>query len=97
MARARLDDATVAARLAELPGWTRKGDAIVREHTSATVRAAVALIGRIADVAEGADHHPDVTWSYTRLRITLSTHDAGGLTTRDFHVAAVVEDVLADG
>jgi hypothetical protein len=43
----------------------------------------------------GADHHPDLTWTWRFLTISFTTHDAGGLTARDFHMANVVEDVLA--
>lgn len=97
MARERLDDAEIRRRLDALPQWRREGDAIVREHRAASARAALRMIQRIGDVAEGANHHPDLTWVYTSLRIALSTHDAGGLTSRDFHVAQVIEDVIADG
>ena len=96
MAREKLDDAAVAKRLEALPSWSRDGIFRVRKHTAPSVRRAVALIGRIADLAEGADHHPDLTWVWRHLTIKLSTHDAGGITTRDFHLAQCIEDVLAD-
>lgn len=96
MPRRKLDEEALATRLSELPEWRRDGDSIVREHRAPTVRAAVALIGRIADLAEGADHHPDLTWVYTSLTIRLSTHDAGGITRRDLHLAACIDDVLSD-
>jgi 4a-hydroxytetrahydrobiopterin dehydratase len=92
---AKLDEATIETKLAELPEWSREGDAIVRKHKAKSVRNAIAIINRIADVAEGADHHPDLTWTWRFLTISFTTHDAGGLTARDFHMANVVEDVLA--
>jgi 4a-hydroxytetrahydrobiopterin dehydratase len=94
---AKLDDATIEKKLSELPEWKREGQAIVRKHKAKSVRQAVAIIQRIADVAEGANHHPDLTWTWRFLTISFTTHDAGGLTDRDFHLAHVVEDVLADG
>lgn len=94
---AKLDDATIDRKLSELSHWEREGDAIVRKFKADSVRAAVALINRIADVAEGANHHPDLTWTWRFLTISFTTHDAGGLTERDFHLAQVVEDVLANG
>ncbi|MFW5876057.1 MAG: 4a-hydroxytetrahydrobiopterin dehydratase [Myxococcota bacterium] len=94
---AKLDDATIESKLAELPEWTREGDTIVRKLKASSVREAVALINRLADMAEGANHHPDVTWTWRFLTISFTTHDAGGLTNRDFHLARVVEDVLPNG
>jgi len=97
VARPKLDDATIADALRALPNWKRVEDRIERTHRAKTVRDAVRLIGRIADVAEGAEHHPDLTWSYVNLVIALTTHDSGGITSRDVHVARVIEDVLQDG
>ncbi|MFW6051272.1 MAG: 4a-hydroxytetrahydrobiopterin dehydratase [Myxococcota bacterium] len=93
---AKLDDAAIEAKLKELPEWKREGDAIVRKVKASSVRSAVATINRIADLAEGANHHPDLTWTWRFLTISFTTHDAGGLTDRDFHMARVVEDVLAN-
>jgi len=93
---ARLDDAKLAEALALLPTWKHEGTAIVRQHRSPTFRAAVRLVNRIADLAEGANHHPDLALSWASLRISLSTHDAGGLTTKDFHLARCIEDVIAE-
>lgn len=90
----KLDDATIETKLKDLPEWKREGDSIVRKHKAGSVREAVAIIGRIADVAEGANHHPDLTWTWRFLTIAFTTHDAGGLTDRDFHLAQVVEDIL---
>lgn len=92
----RLDDAQIAEALAALPSWKREGDAITRQHRAETYRAAVRLVVRIADLAEGANHHPDLALSWTSLRISLSTHDAGGITSRDVHLARCIEDVLAE-
>jgi 4a-hydroxytetrahydrobiopterin dehydratase len=94
---AKLDEPTIQAKLAELPEWERDGDSIVRKHEAPSVRAALHIIQRIGDLAEGANHHPDLTWTWRRLTIAFTTHDAGGLTARDFHMAHVVEDILADG
>ena len=95
MARPKLDDAAIASALATLPGWVREGDRIVRRVELPTFRAAVALIDRIADLAEGADHHPDLHLSWRRLAIELTTHDSGGITARDVHLARVIEDVIS--
>jgi 4a-hydroxytetrahydrobiopterin dehydratase len=48
-------------------------------------------VNRVAALAEAADHHPDILVSYTRVTLTLSTHDAGGLTARDFALARQID------
>jgi len=97
MARAKVDESEIAARMKELPSWQHVGNRIERPFEATSFRAAQRLLARIADLAEGSDHHPDVRWSYRTLSISLTTHDAGGLTGRDFHLARLIEDVLADG
>jgi 4a-hydroxytetrahydrobiopterin dehydratase len=96
MALTKLDEAALAEALKALPEWRRVGDQIEREFRAETFRAAVQLVNRIADLAEGANHHPDLKLSYTKLHIALSTHDAGGLTRRDVNLARVIDDVLLD-
>lgn len=96
MALTKLDEAALAEALKALPEWRRVGDQIEREFRAKTFRAAVLLVNRIADLAEGANHHPDLKLSYTKLHIALSTHDAGGLTRRDVNLARVIDDVLLD-
>lgn len=94
MPRPKLDDGAITKALETLPGWAREGDRIVRRVELPTFRAAVALVNRIADLAEGADHHPDLHLSWRRLSIELTTHDSGGITARDVHLARVIEDVI---
>lgn len=90
-----LSDDEVTARLARLPGWARTGDEIVRTYELPTFPAVIALVGRIADAAEAANHHPDLDIRYRRLRVALSTHDAGGLTDKDFALAAQIDGLAA--
>ena len=88
----RLSDSDIDTRLLALgSAWRREGDSIVAELECADFVAAVALVNRIAAEAERADHHPDILiHGYKRLRITLSTHAAGGLTQGDFALASVI-------
>jgi 4a-hydroxytetrahydrobiopterin dehydratase len=92
----RLSDEETDAGLTALgPAWRREGDAIVAELECADFAAAVALINRIAAEAERADHHPDILLhAYRRLRVTLTTHSAGGLTGRDLGLAATINTLL---
>jgi 4a-hydroxytetrahydrobiopterin dehydratase len=94
MARARLDDAAIEAALRSLPSWSRDKDAIVRRAELASFRAAQHALNRIADLAEGADHHPEIEWVYNRLVIRFTTHDSGGITALDVRLAALVDHVL---
>ncbi|MEM7604948.1 MAG: 4a-hydroxytetrahydrobiopterin dehydratase [Myxococcota bacterium] len=92
----RLNDEALATFLTAHSTWKREGDAIERTYKAASARAAISKLMRIADLAEGANHHPELTWVYNTLTIRLTTHDAGGLTTKDTHLAACVDDVLED-
>lgn len=85
-----LTEEQIAGRLAELPGWTRQGDSIVREATLADFRAAMLFVGAVAYLAEAANHHPDVSISWNKVTLALSTHSAGGLTDKDFALAAQI-------
>jgi 4a-hydroxytetrahydrobiopterin dehydratase len=89
---ATLSDAEIDARLADAGEWRREGDAIVRELALADFAAAIALVNRIAEIAEAANHHPDIlVHGWNRLRLTLSTHSQGGLTDADFQLAAEID------
>jgi 4a-hydroxytetrahydrobiopterin dehydratase len=86
----------IARHLGAAPEWTRDGDAIVRTVRCPTFRDAIALVDRVADAAEAANHHPDILIRWRRVTFTLSTHASGGLTAKDFALAAEI-DRLADG
>lgn len=94
-----LAEAEVQAMRAELgPGWEVKGSSIVLELRLADFTAALAALNALAEIAEEENHHPDLTISdYRCLRVSLTTHDAGGLTANDFVVARRADGVLAGG
>jgi 4a-hydroxytetrahydrobiopterin dehydratase len=87
----RLDDDVIAARVSALPGWDRSGDEIVKTFELPTFPDAIAFVTRIADRAEAANHHPDIDIRYRKVRVALSTHDAGGLSDLDFELAEQIE------
>jgi 4a-hydroxytetrahydrobiopterin dehydratase len=69
--------------------WWREGQTIVRDLQLADFAAAIVLVDRVAEVAEAANHHPDIlVHGWNKLRLTLSTHSEGGLTEADFALAA---------
>jgi len=87
----RLDDEQVRARMGSLRGWERAGTEIRKEWIFDSFKAAMAFANRVADLAEAQDHHPDILVQYSRVTLTLTSHDSGGLTERDFKLAAKID------
>ncbi|HEU5308474.1 MAG TPA: 4a-hydroxytetrahydrobiopterin dehydratase [Acidimicrobiia bacterium] len=87
----RLDDDVVATRVSALAGWEREGDTIVKTFELPTFPDAIGFVTRVAERAEAANHHPDLDIRYRKVRVALSTHDAGGLTDMDFDLATEIE------
>jgi 4a-hydroxytetrahydrobiopterin dehydratase len=91
---ALLSDEQIAERLGGLEGWHRDGEEIVREWKLDDFAAAIAFVQRVADVAEAANHHPDILLhGWNKVRLTLSTHSQGGLTDSDFDLARTIDGV----
>ncbi len=86
-----LSDEEVQRRLEERPAWERRGEAIARELKTADFVGSVDLLNRIAPVAEEMNHHPDVSISWNRVTVSLSTHSQGGLTDNDFELAEKID------
>lgn len=81
----------------ELQGseWRRDGQAIVRDYELADFVAAIELVQRVARIAEDANHHPDIlVHGWNKVRLTLSTHSAGGLTAADFALAELIDEPI---
>ena len=87
----------ITQALAGMPGWERQGDAIVRQFSfDGGFMGSVGFVNQLADAAEAADHHPDLTISWNQVTVTLSTHSAGGVTDKDIALAREA-DRLATG
>jgi len=86
----KLNEAELQQAMAHLPGWTTDGSAIERNFKFADFVAAMAFVNRIAELAEQAQHHPDIDIRYNQVKIALSTHDAGGITRKDADIAAKI-------
>lgn len=86
-----MDDSTVAAALARVPGWARAGRAITRTYRFEDFRGALAFVNRVGELAERQNHHPDIDIRYNTVTLNLSTHDTGGLSERDFRLAAAID------
>jgi len=88
---ALLTDKEVQQELKALHGWEWEGDAIQKQYSFGSFAEAMAFANRVASVAEEQNHHPDILVSYTKVTLTSSSHDAGGLTARDFRLAKAVD------
>jgi 4a-hydroxytetrahydrobiopterin dehydratase len=86
-----LTPAEIEAALPAVPGWSRQGQAITRMFQFKDFAAAIAFVNKVAALAEEAWHHPDIDVRWNTVTLTLTTHDAGGLTGRDFSLAASID------
>ena len=89
--RTLLSEDEIAVRLAEIPKWTRAGKTVARTWKFQDFPEALAFINRVGEIAESMNHHPDIFNSWATVRLTLTTHDKGGLTNLDFDLAKQVD------
>jgi 4a-hydroxytetrahydrobiopterin dehydratase len=90
---ALLTDDEVRARLGGLPGWELRDATVRKEFDFTGFRAAIAFIDRLAEVAIAARHHPDLENHYNKVVVSLTSHDAGGVTEADLALARAIEAV----
>lgn len=83
-----LEDDEIKDRLRSVPGWERDGEAIVREFDCGDFVGSVRFVDSLVGPAEELNHHPDVEISWATVRVQLSTHSDGGLTSADFELAS---------
>ena len=91
---ALLNDAEVEAQLAELPGWERAGEAIVKEFDRGDFVGSVRFVSSLVEPAEAMNHHPDLEISWATVKVSISTHSEGGLTANDFELARKVDALV---
>lgn len=85
----------IAVRMEQLDGWKADDDrSLTRELKFADHNEAIGFVVRVAMAAEVLDHHPDLRIVYNRVELVLSTHDAGGVTARDFDLAHRINGLL---
>jgi 4a-hydroxytetrahydrobiopterin dehydratase len=87
----KLNDASIQDWLDGRTGWTREGDALVKTFRFPSFRDAIVFVNRLATLADDHEHHPDIDIRYVRVRVRLSTHDAGGITDKDTAMAERIE------
>ncbi|HJX33398.1 MAG TPA: 4a-hydroxytetrahydrobiopterin dehydratase [Solirubrobacterales bacterium] len=88
---ALLNDSEIEARLAELPGWQREGEAIVKTFDRGDFVGSVKFVESLVGPAEEMNHHPDLEISWDKVTVRISTHSEGGLTAADFELAAKID------
>jgi len=83
----KLTSSQIKTALASVPDWKKKGAAITRTYQFKDFPAAIKFVNSLARLAEKANHHPDIDIRWNKVTLMLSTHDAGGLTRKDFSLA----------
>jgi 4a-hydroxytetrahydrobiopterin dehydratase len=84
---------SISRELGSLQGWKLEGDAITKQFVFKDFKEAMDFVNSVADIAEKADHHPDITINYKRVTLTLSTHSEGGVTQKDIDLAKDIENI----
>jgi 4a-hydroxytetrahydrobiopterin dehydratase len=84
----------VQANLEELPSWSLNGESLQRTFPFDDFIGSMAFVEKVAELAEQMQHHPDIMIRYNKVTLTLTTHDAGGLTENDFTLARATEGCL---
>lgn len=94
MPASRLSPSAVRQAMATLPRWTRRGQVLRRTFEFKDFPAALKFTNAVARLAEKAWHHPDIDIRWNKVTLALTTHDAGGLTAKDFELAAKFDRLL---
>jgi 4a-hydroxytetrahydrobiopterin dehydratase len=91
--RRKLSDLEIQRALGNLSGWSRRGDVLVKTFSFQKFLDGIEFVDEVAGVAERMNHHPDIDVRYTKVTLTLSTHDAGGITQSDLDLAEAIESL----
>jgi len=91
----KLTQESIEAKLPEFPEWSISGGALQRTFKFDNFVDAMAFVNKVAEQAEDVQHHPDILVRYSKVTLTLSTHDAGGISQKDFDFAREVDRLLS--
>ncbi|MBI3597432.1 MAG: 4a-hydroxytetrahydrobiopterin dehydratase [Nitrospirae bacterium] len=86
----------IQQRLKALNGWQWADNAIKKQYVFESFMPAIRFVNRVAELAEAADHHPDITINYRKVTMVLATHSAGGLTQKDFALAEKIDGAVIE-
>ena len=91
-----LTEQEVQKALQNLPSWTKSGSIIKRQFEFADFKKAMAFVNQVAEAAERANHHPDITINYNKVIMALTSHDSGGITHRDIRLAGEISRIFGE-
>jgi len=89
----KLEGTEIEKRLKDLEGWEWMENEITKQHDFPSFRSAIHFVNRVAELAEAADHHPDITIHFRTVTLALWTHTSGGLTQKDFDLARQIDGI----
>ncbi|MBI2867527.1 MAG: 4a-hydroxytetrahydrobiopterin dehydratase [Chloroflexi bacterium] len=89
-----LSESDIEERLRRLTGWSLLGKEITKQYAFKSFVRAMLFVNHVAWLAEQADHHPDIAIAYNKVKLVLATHSEGGLTDKDFALAARIDKSL---
>ena len=92
----KLSSSQIEAALPSVREWKKQGTAITRTFQFEDFPAAMTFVNGVAEVAEKEWHHPDIDIRWNKVTLTLSTHDAGGLSERDIRLAHAIDEVAPE-
>lgn len=95
MGKGKLTKTEVAGKMGTVPAWGLKGAEISRMYAFKDFVGSMKFVNAVADEAEKANHHPDIDIRWNKVKLALSTHDAGGLTEKDFALARIADRLAA--
>jgi len=88
-----LDQDTIREALKNLPDWRQQGQAIRRDYEFKDFAKAMIFVNQLAELAETANHHPDIDIRYNKVTLVLTSHDSGGVTQRDIKMAKQISEM----
>ncbi|BAZ01463.1 pterin-4a-carbinolamine dehydratase [Tolypothrix tenuis PCC 7101] len=88
-----LTQTEIQEKVSGLSGWTVEGSKLKTTRTFKDFIQAIEFVNKLVEPSESAGHHPDIEISYNKVKIQLTTHDSGGLTPKDFHLAEVISQI----
>jgi 4a-hydroxytetrahydrobiopterin dehydratase len=90
-----LTEKEVRQRLSALPGWSYLNNSIERQFEFQDFKTAMKFVNRVAEAAEKANHHPDIDIRYNKVKMSLTSHDSGGVTARDLQLAQKIAEIAS--
>ena len=91
----KLDEQQINEHLSRVGGWRLEGNEIARTLKFDDFKSAIEFVNQVADLAEAMDHHPDIyVYGWNNVRLSVTTHDQGGLTERDFTLAERINSLI---